>query len=501
MPRQVNYNGSIHSFPDDATDSEIEATLNELDKPQGKTVGGFLENAVKSTGDMVSGITKAAMHPLDTIDTMSHALAGGVEKLIPATKALTSNPETLKKNEEAANAVGAFYKGRYGTLGKVGDTLYNDPIGVMSDVSTLAGGAGLALKGAGMAAKAASVPMLANRAAQAAKIAGKVESATNFPAQVARGAGAVLKVGAKASGLPIKAEQWYESALKPPTGKGWTPQKRERVIKTGLENQVTLQRGGSNSLDDVASKIDEINTEITDKIKNGATARVTIDPTSVAKRVDDLEPFFGNQVNPDADLAAIRGTKGEFLDNNSITTQAPAPPHNPFLQGGTPQPAPPPVTTPVPIPIDKAQQMKQNTYAVNRKKYGELKGAETEAQKALARGLKEEIVSAFPELANLNAKESALIELESAVEAFLKRTNNRDAIPFKAVLAGHSNIAGGLLTTLIDTPVLKSKLAIALYKARNPSTALGTIKSALSKLPMVGVAGDRISQSTANVQP
>ena len=61
--------------------------------------------------------------------------------------------------------------------------------------------------------------------------------------------------------------------------------------------------------------------------------------------------------------------------------------------------------------------MKQGTYkAIGGKNYGELKGAETEAQKALARGLKEEISSAVPNVAALNKREGNLLNALSVAE-------------------------------------------------------------------------------------
>jgi hypothetical protein len=50
------------------------------------------------------------------------------------------------------------------------------------------------------------------------------------------------------------------------------------------------------------------------------------------------------------------------------------------------------------------------------KKYGQMGGAEVEAQKGLARGLKEEIANAVPEIAGLNAQESKLITTLNVTE-------------------------------------------------------------------------------------
>lgn len=68
------------------------------------------------------------------------------------------------------------------------------------------------------------------------------------------------------------------------------------------------------------------------------------------------------------------------------------------------------------MPVQLAQKMKQGTYQVLSKKYGQLGSAETEAQKGLARGLKEEIASAVPGVQSLNAEESRLITTMNVAE-------------------------------------------------------------------------------------
>ncbi len=69
------------------------------------------------------------------------------------------------------------------------------------------------------------------------------------------------------------------------------------------------------------------------------------------------------------------------------------------------------------VPVQTAQALKQGTYqAIGDRAYGELSGAATEAQKALARGLKQEIAKAVPEIAGLNARESSLLNALTPVE-------------------------------------------------------------------------------------
>lgn len=94
---------------------------------------------------------------------------------------------------------------------------------------------------------------------------------------------------------------------------------------------------------------------------------------------------------------------------------------------------------------------------------------------ALARGLKEEIARQFPEIAEMNAKETKLFGLEPALERAVRRIDNRQVIGIGTPIAGiaggvvaHSTgwgVAIGALKAVLDKPMLKSKLAIVLNRA------------------------------------
>ncbi len=191
----------------------------------------------------------------------------------------------------------------------------------------------------------------------------------------------------------------------------------------------------------------------------------TIDPHTVVQRLDELKAKFANQVNPDADLAAIEAAKQEFLKNN-----------------------------PSAIPVAKAQAMKQGTYKqLGSRSYGELKSAQIEAQKALARGIKEELATQFPELKGLNARESQFLNLEPLLEKAVQRINNHQLIGIgtpavgttAAVLTGSKSAGAlaGVLKMVVDNPAVKSRLAIALSRAGlNLPTAVARLAAYSSAL-------------------
>ena len=134
--------------------------------------------------------------------------------------------------------------------------------------------------------------------------------------------------------------------------------------------------------------------------------------------------------------------------------------------------------------IKEAQQMKQKIYQLHRKHYGELKSAEIEAEKQIARGLKEEIVSQVPQVASLNEKDSARVTLENLVERAVKRSRNWDILGLtdlvggsigagigtvqgRAWRTGGEGAALGLMVTRsLREPAIAARLAFAISKAK-----------------------------------
>jgi hypothetical protein len=181
------------------------------------------------------------------------------------------------------------------------------------------------------------------------------------------------------------AEHLMTSALKPTLEAARTG-KAARAIQTMLDEGISVTKGGMQKL---RGKIDELNQEIKQRI---AQSTATVNKRQVVRYLDDLTNRLKTQVNPQSDLASIRKSFEDFM-------------RHPQLRGKSD------------IPVQQAQELKQGTYrALSEKAFGEEKSTSIEAQKALARGLKEGIAQKVPEIAGLNQKESALLNALNVTE-------------------------------------------------------------------------------------
>lgn len=438
--------------------------------PEGHSIGGFLSNVLSSGAKMATDIGSAIVHPVDTLKAIGSIPVGLAEKAgIPVGTAAPGEQDAAK----TLDAIIDHFKERYGSFEKAKESLYKDPVGVLADVSTAAGGFGGLMKGAGAVADVAG-------ATKAAGIAGDVAKAARTVAEVTDPVAAITKPVSAAVGATKLPERLYQSALKPGAAAGDAAAAAEK-IQTGLQHKIPVSDAGVDRLHDL---INDLGQKIQDKIDAGAGSGVTVDPQSVASRADQIKPQFANQVNNSADLDAIDASKKQFLTERGAKPGKPAvapqptgvldAQGRPIMTAGTP--ATPPTPAP-PIPADKAQQIKQGTYQQIKKSYGQLSSAQVEAQKALARGIKEELAAQIPEIASLNATDSRLIGLQKALENRVRVAANHNIIGIGAPILGtavaHASQNGklglvtGIVKHMLEDPAVKSKLAIAMNGARS----------------------------------
>jgi len=251
-------------------------------------------------------------------------------------------------------------------------------------------------------------------------------------------AGAAVK-GSLRSG----AETLMQSAIKP-TLKQLKSGEAATAIRSMLDEGINLSAGGMRKL---RGKIDALNDEIKSTIA-GSTS--TVNKAKVASYLTDLLDRVKKQVNPQADVNAVRQAFKDFWEHPDIGRHA-----GPELS------------------VQSAQEAKQATYrALSQNAYGQERAASTEAQKTLARGLKEEIAKAVPEIRGLNAKESDLIKTLNVAER-------------RALMDANKNPLG--LTFLAHNPAAAAAF-VADRSATFKSLAARMINAAGKASPQIGAA-------------
>lgn len=342
--------------------------------------GQAASNLLPSAANFYSGVANVITHPLDSAKGMLDIGAGALRNLAPESLRRVidkaDNPEqqqAARNASETASMVGDLYRGRYGGIENIKQTLATDPVGVAADLSTvLAGGSGLVRQ----AGKISAIAPKAKTVSDALMVASKYTNPLT-PIGPALGYSADLaEAGAK---------RLMRSAVKP-TIQQIKNGSAEIAVNTLLDKGINPTTGGVNK---IRSMVDDLNQQIGSKI-SGSNA--TISKTDVLGALDDTRSRFASQVSPTSDLAAIQGIASDFANHPQFPS--------PVLR----------------IPVQEAQAMKQGTYGILSKKYGQIGSAETEAQKALARGLKEGVAKAVPEVAGLNAQESRLIQTLDVAE-------------------------------------------------------------------------------------
>lgn len=224
------------------------------------------------------------------------------------------------------------------------------------------------------------------------------------------------------------AQKLMLNALKP-TPKQYISGEAEIAAGELLKRDLSPNTKGVIALE---NRIAQLKQEIADSIK-GSDA--VISKQRVLDRLNAVRDRFIKTANPETDLAAVQAAGQGFASH-------------PLIPGET-------------LPVQLAQDIKQATYSELRKKYGELGTAQTEAQKALARGLKEEIAIKVPEVVPLNAEESALLKTLNVVERRAFMELNKDPVPITGALRGPGAWAA---YTADKSAAFKSLLARMMYK-------------------------------------
>jgi hypothetical protein len=422
MAKTISAEGKTYSVPDDATDDEINQIVGPPGSsappsltpgaPGSEAAGRFAAGAGNEINPL-PGIGAALSDPVGTAKALWHRQGDQFTKA-KADLSDTSQPLPMRMLSAAGH-------GAAGLLPLVGPEAAD--IGDQIGSGDVAGGMG-----------------------RAAGLIGTM------------GLGALPEARGASVARPLSnaAEHLYGRSLKPPVSLS-VPDARA-LVQTGLRERIPVTEGG---LDKTTGLVNGINQDISSKVQGSP---FQVDPNRVARRVDDIMPKFQEQVNPERDVKALQGARAEYLRQH--TTNAPFSEIRPGTEEETGNLVPTGRTGYTPIvhlvPADAAQAEKVGTYRQLAGKYGELGNADVEAQKALARGNKEELGAGIPWIQPLNEREGKLLDLQAPLERAVRRNANRDNIPI-------GGTAVSLAKKVFDNPGLQSHAALALHgAAENP---------------------------------
>ena len=283
----------------------------------------------------------------------------------------------------------------------------------------------------------------------------------------------------------------------------------DSAVSTMRGNQVPLTAGGQAK---IGQALDDLRQSIQGKVNDAASNGVKVDPRKVVDRLDDMRSKYQTQVNPTQDLRDIDQVRKNFLDQHTITTPGQA--GQPAVTGMTGQtlqqatPATPAATRTVPIPADEAQAIKVGSNTLNADKYGKVSTAQVEAEKALTRGIKEELEAQIPELGSLNASQQKLMGLDEILGKAVNKYRNSEGFLGDVQRAGASANVFGTATSamraVLANPVVKARLATAIDTARklNPGKFAGPAITGAAKVQglMQGLATPQASDQQQQPQ-
>lgn len=288
-------------------------------------------------------------------------------------------------------------------------------------------------------------------------------------------AGKVVEGGLSvaARGFDTLAKKMYESVLKIPP-RSVPKFLRDKAIKAGLEGQYAPTEGGWEKL---GVDIQAANKAISETIAKDPGKQIEVQV--ILNRIDELKAGYSKLPEADKYLKEIDKVRRAFLEQATKNGEL-------NMSGA------------------EAQEMKLAIHRIFKPKYKTIANWSQEefmANEAIAKGLRKELVRLYPELAELNAKDSAMLELQKQLSGAINRTRNWDVVGLVDILGGSLGalagrqgnedygqyggaVTGLMLTRALRSPVVASRVAFALSKAARtikgqalPSTTWGENQS------------------------
>lgn len=404
-----------------------EAILREAmeSAPEEKTVSGFGSNLVDSAVEFGKDFAQLP------IDAFSMAAGGSTNNpSMAGIQALTT--------EQGREALGQYYKERYGGVENFQDTLYEDPVGVLSDLAMFAMPASIA-KNVAKATQKVGVPGSDTVASAFENAQRLLEKADPINAGVL-----AFNTGVNKLAADDYATKLYQEIIKP---SNTIPQDtKTRIIQHMLDTGITPDADGvslaQSRISDALSQSDEL-----------------IEGSSEVMPSDRMLTYYASEANPTAstirqDATSIGRSKiaqrrydeleESFVDGQPLTAQDVRAQRRVFDEE---------------VSYDKSG--KANTSSDNAK-----------LDKGQADHLRRELGEMVPEIKPLNEQISNDIPAKEFAELAEQRYGNNNTIGLGAKMMGSGSLLKGLLMMTADNPANKGRFARYVNSVKNDPLVL-----------------------------
>ncbi len=451
--REVRSSAVMDDISSDATDMEWRDVALSAAK-----------NIIPSSWQYLKDITYPVRHPIQTATGVGSMMKGrsmdlsGLEGLEIGGKTITA--EDIGQKPTGADALVDMLKERYGTIDNLKQTIAKDPMGFAADISSL-------LTGVGHTGKIGAVGRMAKEPSMIGKTLGGVQKIGE--------AVEPLKAASKATG-PAARRMWAGAAklpgVKPP--KGWLATKWKRKL-----HDTALQQGivpGPEGLDKLTDKLSGMDTRI-DEILTKEVSGDLLSADRLLEGLDDILSDAKFSIDPKANRRAIDRVKTSFMEEWYDKTHYWDDDVGDWVEAPIEEWAPKQMTP------AEVQRKKVRTYKEIESHYKQKPGAtpaKVEAAKKIAFNAKEYLGEIAPEIKKLNADYGPMRDLQTAIDrAYAQRIGQRDLIGIGMPIKGGAGYAigesispgggpigagAGIALGILDTPSVKSRVAILLHK-------------------------------------
>jgi len=415
--------------------------LSWLDVP-----GEMARNLWPSAKRIATEMGEAILSPKETAKTFANTVSGLASKAgITDLFAPDDIKRSAKENEKYVDAITKYVKDSYGNPDAIKEKLSKDPAGAFSDALLLTTGIGGALKGGSKLASLAKAGNVAKTLGEGADMYLNASRVADPLYAVNKGLGYLLDKG---FGKGMTAAQRAMLGIIKPSTATMSLDDRIAMAQAALDNKIPVTTAGRNK---AAQLVNDYNTKIDEGIAAADAGGRTIDPYyDIAFNANDspTRKEILSLNTPDAKLKEFDNALLEYLDYHGNDTSVAA-----------------------------NQASKKATYKEHEKKYQanaqDLYSGKAEAAMELARQQRKAIEKAVPEVAALNKKEGAMIDLRDSIERALNRTANHNSVLnmrsllTSAMMGGATQnpwwgLGAGAVTNAFSTPGMASRGAFML---------------------------------------